>query len=113
MEILEGDYLKNKSMSSSINNIYQTEPKTLFLDELHPKKLIEFRSKQYSIIPLIDKARRLVDVLNFNQYKSYLPLDVVVMAGGKGSDWLPLQKIYQNLYCQLEISPLWSIISID
>ena len=26
--------LKNKSMSSSIDNIYQTEPKTLFLDEL-------------------------------------------------------------------------------
>ena len=82
--------LKNKSMSSSINNIYQTEPKTLFLDELHPKKLIEIRSKQYSIIPLIDKARRLVDVLNFNQYKSYLPLDVVVMAGGKGSRLAPL-----------------------
>ena len=29
--------LENKSMSSSIDNIFQTEPKTLFLDDLHPK----------------------------------------------------------------------------
>ena len=98
--------LKNKSMSSSIDNIYQTEPKTLFLDELHPKNLIEIRSKQYSIIPLIDKRRRLVDVLNFNQYKSYLPLDVVVMAGGKGSRLAPLTETIPKPLLQVGDKPI-------
>jgi NDP-sugar pyrophosphorylase family protein len=45
---------------------------------------------QFRIIPIIDTKNRVVNVINFREIKSYLPIDVVIMAGGKGQRLLPL-----------------------
>ena len=43
-----------------------------------------------SLLPVIDADKHIVDVLNFKQQKSLLPVDAVLMAGGKGVRLRPL-----------------------
>lgn len=42
------------------------------------------------LIPIIDDAGRIVEIVNLSKYVSMLPLDAVLMAGGKGERLRPL-----------------------
>lgn len=48
------------------------------------------RNTGITIIPLLDPNKRIVRVMNLKVKRSILPLDVVIMAGGKGTRLLPL-----------------------
>ena len=48
------------------------------------------RSKRITLVPHIDDAGRIVNIYNFNQLHSLLPIDAVLMAGGKGERLRPL-----------------------
>ncbi len=53
-------------------------------------KLKEFRAKNLKVVPLLDKLGHIVYIYDLINYKSYLPIDVVLMAGGKGERLRPL-----------------------
>lgn len=53
-------------------------------------KLKEFRTKKMKVVPLLDKLGHIVDVYDLINYKSHLPIDAVLMAGGKGERLRPL-----------------------
>lgn len=53
-------------------------------------KLKEFRAKNLKAVPLLDKFGHIVDICDLINYKSYLPIDAVLMAGGKGERLRPL-----------------------
>ena len=42
------------------------------------------------LIPIIDNAGRIVEIVNLSKYVSMLPIDAVLMAGGKGERLRPL-----------------------
>ena len=92
--ITDGDIrrglLKNRSKEVSIKNFYQESPKFLYHDQKGVKNILGLREKGYNIIPILDREMRIIDILNFNFYKSYLPLDAIVMAGGRGRRLSPL-----------------------
>ena len=48
------------------------------------------RQKRITLIPHIDGDGRIVDILDFNRIHSMLPIDAVLMAGGKGERLRPL-----------------------
>lgn len=50
----------------------------------------EYRKKGLSLIPSLDSKRRIVDIYNLRTKKSFLPIDAVLMAGGKGERLRPL-----------------------
>lgn len=54
------------------------------------KYLRELRAKDITLIPIIDSDYRICDVIDLTEYKSALPLDAVLMAGGKGERLRPL-----------------------
>lgn len=54
------------------------------------KCLRELRAKGISLIPVIDPYHRVCDVIDLTKYKSALPVDAVLMAGGKGERLRPL-----------------------
>ncbi len=54
------------------------------------KKVIEYREGSFRILPILDKDDRVVNVINFREIRSYLPVDAVIMAGGKGQRLHPL-----------------------
>jgi dTDP-glucose pyrophosphorylase len=50
----------------------------------------EYLSKNIKILPVLNKARRLVDVIDLEKAESNLPLECVIMAGGRGKRLSPL-----------------------
>jgi len=53
-------------------------------------KLKVFREKKLKVVPLLTKQRKLVKIIDFTSAKSILPVDAVIMAGGKGTRLHPL-----------------------
>ncbi len=73
-----------------IDKIIQPNPKFITKGDSDIDKIIKFRENYYRIIPIVDKEKKVISVINFRKIKSYLPIDAVIMAGGKGSRLLPL-----------------------
>lgn len=50
------------------------------------------RQKQMKmqLVPILDDAQHIVDIINLEKYRSRLPVDAVIMAGGKGERLRPL-----------------------
>ena len=75
------------SIDDNIEIFIQENPKYLSKGERDFQKL---REKNYRVLPIVDSKKRVVNVINFREVKSYLPVDAVIMAGGKGQRLLPL-----------------------
>jgi dTDP-glucose pyrophosphorylase len=53
-------------------------------------KIRELRNRNITLLPLLDKHKKIKHIYNLKRLKSILPLDVVLMAGGKGERLRPL-----------------------
>lgn len=54
------------------------------------EKMAEGRRRKISLIPVADKEGRLTEILDLSVVKTLLPIDAVLMAGGKGERLRPL-----------------------
>lgn len=72
----------NKIMHRNFKYIKQSEFDVAFLRS--------FRNQRIKFIPILDEQMHVVDVVNLNKFKSKLPIDAVLMAGGKGERLRPL-----------------------
>lgn len=48
------------------------------------------KEKKMKLVPILDTERHIVDIINLEKYNSRLPIDAVLMAGGKGERLRPL-----------------------
>ena len=48
------------------------------------------KEKKMKLVPILDRERHIVDIINLEKYKTRLPIDAVLMAGGKGERLRPL-----------------------
>jgi dTDP-glucose pyrophosphorylase len=92
--ITDGDIrralLTGKTLNSSVREAIQQNPIFIKQDHVDIEKIIAWRNNNYKIIPILDENNRITDILNFRERKSYLPIDCVIMAGGKGERLRPL-----------------------
>ena len=72
-----------KIMHRSFNYIKVEE-----LDDV--KELKHQKEQQMRLVPVLDKENRIVELINLEKYKTRLPIDAVLMAGGKGERLRPL-----------------------
>lgn len=82
--------LKGFTIDHLVLEIIQPDPKFIRKGEHDINKVIEYRENNYRILPVLDKDNRIVNVINFRELKSYLPIDAVIMAGGRGERLRPL-----------------------
>ena len=82
--------IKGIDITQPVDDIIQPNPKSLRKGERDIRKVIEYRERYLKIIPVLDDRDVVVNVINFGEIKSYLPIDVVIMAGGKGTRLRPL-----------------------
>ena len=54
------------------------------------EKFHYYKSKGISLIPVLDSKRKIESIYNLRQLESVLPIDAVLMAGGKGERLRPL-----------------------
>lgn len=82
--------LNNFTLDTTIDNIIQPNPRYVRKGECDIQKIIEYREGHYKVIPVLDEKDIVVNVINFRLIRSYLPLDAVIMAGGRGLRMQPL-----------------------
>lgn len=83
--------LRGASIEDCVETIIQSNPKFYRKGQLDLALLQDYRAKNFRVIPLLDETgMRIIDVINFRLQKSYLPIDVVLMAGGQGMRLRPL-----------------------
>ncbi len=83
-------FLKGLSLDDMIDKFLQTNPKSLQKGAYTIEQVINFRENDYKIVPVICREGKIVNVLNFRFLKSYLPVDAIIMAGGRGQRLSPL-----------------------
>lgn len=74
-----------------IRTILQPNPRFIRKSEQDLDKLIAFRNENLKIVPVLNTDNdEIIDVINFRITYSYIPADVVIMAGGEGKRLRPL-----------------------
>lgn len=82
--------LRGLTIESLVEEFIQPNPKFFHKSKYNIEDVIEYRENDYKVIPVLDDTNRVINVVNFRLLKSYLPLDAVLMAGGRGERLKPL-----------------------
>ena len=77
-------------LSDVVSKIMHRDFKYVKQTEFDVAHLKAFRDRRIMFVPVLDEQKRVVDVVNMTKYKSKLPIDAVLMAGGKGERLRPL-----------------------
>lgn len=63
----------------------------MIVDDIHNVEEIRHQKEmQMKLVPILDEEMHIVDIINLEKYKTRLPVDAVMMAGGKGERLRPL-----------------------
>ena len=76
--------LNKKSINLKVEDVCQKKPKFLTEKKINFQKMISFKKEGIKVIPVIDDKSVIKRIINFNILKSYIPVDAVIMAGGRG-----------------------------
>jgi dTDP-glucose pyrophosphorylase/mRNA-degrading endonuclease RelE of RelBE toxin-antitoxin system len=82
--------LKGVTIDEPVKKIIQENPKFIRKGERDVHQIIQYRSQNFRIIPVIDAEDKVINVVNFRHMRSYLPIDAIIMAGGRGQRLRPL-----------------------
>jgi dTDP-glucose pyrophosphorylase len=82
--------INDLSMHDNVLKFIQPNPKFLRKGNEDIFKIINFKENYYRIIPVLNKEDdQISKIINFRTLKSYLPIDAVIMAGGRGQRLKP------------------------
>ena len=82
--------IKGIAVDDKVDNIIQSNPRFIKKGDRDIQKIIDYREGHFRILPVLDKDSKVVNVINFREIRSYLPVDAVIMAGGRGQRLQPL-----------------------
>lgn len=92
--ITDGDlrrgFIKGFGFDQPLLDFMQPNPKFIRWGEFSLTEIIELRDKNYLVLPVINEIDIVINVVNFRYQKSYLPIDAIIMAGGRGERLKPL-----------------------
>jgi dTDP-glucose pyrophosphorylase len=77
-------------LEDTVESVAQSSPKYIRKGETDIDAIVKLREQLIFILPVIDFGNRVVDVINLQELRSYLPIDAVIMAGGRGERLKPL-----------------------
>lgn len=83
-------FINGLGLDNALENFIFKTFKYLVVGEQNFKVLKELRALRLKAVPLLDSMGRLVKVYDFSSIKSILPIDAVIMAGGRGERLRPL-----------------------
>lgn len=92
--ITDGDlrrgFIRGLNFEAPILDFAQPSPKCIQQGAYDLKTIINLRNNNFTIIPVVDDSKRIINVINFKHQQSYLPIDAILMAGGRGERLRPL-----------------------
>lgn len=83
--------IKGITIDSKVKEVIQSYPKFIRKGNYDLQEVVNFRDKNLRIIPVLSSMDdTIVNIINFRIHRSYIPVDAVIMAGGKGTRLRPL-----------------------
>jgi dTDP-glucose pyrophosphorylase len=82
--------LNNKLIEEAVLSVMNPNCRRIKKNSFENSLIKQYRENGIIIIPVVDEDGRIVNILNLNQYKRIIPVDAVIMAGGKGERLLPI-----------------------
>ena len=82
--------IKGLNTDNSILDFAKENPRYLLKGDYNFQDIMELRNLGIMIVPVLNTEWQIVNVVNFRHFSSYLPIDVVIMAGGRGARLSPL-----------------------
>jgi len=82
--------IEDISLKVSVEKVMKRDFCYIRENESNVQKIRKFRISGIKLLPCLDKTGNLVKVINLKKNKSVLPIDAVLMAGGKGERLRPL-----------------------
>lgn len=89
---LRRGFIKGLTFDNALLDYLQPNPLFIKEEELHTADINGLRKKNFLIVPIVNKNKQVVKVLNLQTIESVVPADVFIMAGGKGTRLMPLTK---------------------
>ena len=84
--LIAGASVNDKAQSVMLRNFrYMTTANATDVMEIRHQK-----EKKMKLVPILDEEHHIVDIINLEKFKTRLPVDAVMMAGGKGERLRPL-----------------------
>lgn len=89
---LRRGFINGLTFDDPIIDYLQKDPLFIYEDELQSADINGLRKRNFLIVPVVNRMKQVVKVLNLTLLESVVPADVFIMAGGKGSRLMPLTK---------------------
>ena len=70
------------------------------------KKIKKLRLENIRILPIINNHRKIINIVNFSEIKTQLPIDAIIMAGGRGTRLHPYTKDLPKPMLELNKKPI-------
>jgi dTDP-glucose pyrophosphorylase len=87
---LRRGFIKGLDFDTKLSQFIQPNPKFIQLGQYNLREIIAFRKDFINIFPVVNADKQVINVVNFRHQKSYLPVDALIMAGGRGERLKPL-----------------------
>lgn len=82
--------LRDVTLESAVEEIIYRNPRYIRDKDFSLDDIERFRQSRIKLVPILDQQHRIVRIIDLSRKKSVLPLEVVIMAGGRGERLRPL-----------------------
>lgn len=98
--------LKGMQLSDAVETIIQPNPVYIRKNNYKVEDIVNYKSKNIMILPVVDDQMHILNVISLRNLRSYLPMDVVIMAGGRGERLRPLTDTLPKPMLQVAGKPI-------
>lgn len=81
--------LSGHTLADKVESIIQLNPVYISKSNYRVEDIVDYKNRNIMVLPVVDENKKIVNVISLRQLRSYLPLDVVIMAGGRGERLKP------------------------
>lgn len=83
--------IKGSSLNTQVGSVMNRTFNYMRLHDItNVREIHRQKDMKMKLIPILDEQNHIVDIINLEKYKTRLPIDAVMMAGGKGERLRPL-----------------------
>lgn len=98
--------LKGMQLSDAVETIIQPNPVFIQKNNYKVEDIVSYKSKNIVILPVVDEQMHILNVISLRNLRSYLPMDVVIMAGGRGERLRPLTDTLPKPMLKVDNKPI-------
>jgi dTDP-glucose pyrophosphorylase len=82
--------ITNRNLTDNVELVMNKSFHYVTIENIDNDKLKDLRNKKIFLVPLIDNDLKIVKILDLEKLKGFIPVDVLIMAGGEGMRLRPL-----------------------